>query len=116
MRVSVTYWEEGRTVTRTGPLREMPSEGVLWVRVDMGDAVHVLKGADRYWIHGHHYGVTHEDAVPRFGGRMYAAWAWVGGEGPMDMGDVPPESGACVLYGVELPDDVWARVEREGVG
>jgi hypothetical protein len=106
----VTYWRRGRTVQRTDSWDRLPREGVLGVRISDGDRSHLLVGADGYWIDGDTYGVTYEDAVPRFGGIPFASWGW--GREHYDLGVAPPPEGVAVLRGIEIPDDVWREVRQ----
>ena len=80
------------------------------MRIELGECVHVLRGADGYWVDGTRFGVTFEDAAPRFGGALYAAYEWGGADAARALGPVPPPDGARVLRGVELPDALWAEV------
>lgn len=108
--IAVTYWEGGRrTVTRTGPWETMPTAGVLWVTLVRGRHRHVLLGADGYWVLGDRYGMTYEDAQPRYGGRPYAAWEWRE-EGARFLGEQAPPAWAHTVRGVQVPDDVWAAL------
>ena len=112
MQASAAYWTGAGVRALSGPWLRMPTDGVLWVTLEHGGHRHVLLGADRYWMDGDRYGMTYEDAQPVHGGRLYAAWEWARG-GHVDLGDTPPPVGVHAIYGIALPDDVWAQVVRE---
>lgn len=114
MKVSVTYWREGRAVSLDGPdWHLLPVDGVLWVEVGRGGLTHRLLGADGYWVDGDRYGVTYDGRTRQlYGGCRYAAWRWPAG-GAVPLGDVPPPQGAHVIRGVQVTDEVWADLMRE---
>ena len=113
MIASVTYWDGGNAVRSEGLWDWMPLDGVLWVTVQSDGWTHRLLGADGYWvIAGTAYGMTYEDAQPRYGGRLYAAYGIMAGEA-YDLGEKPPPPSARVLRGIQIPDEDWERIQRE---
>lgn len=105
MTTTTFYIDQSGTIVRETDWQKVPDTGLLAVIVEHNGMKHTLIGADGYWIDGNTYGLTFEDAVPRFGGDMYASW-YMGNEHKY-LGKVVPHTTTVVKLGIEIPDEEW---------
>lgn len=109
IKTKVTYWIDGGIWTFVNEWKNMRHYGVLWVDIVHGEHMHRLLGADGYWVADDLYGVTFEDAHPKYGGYKYAMWQ-VTDDGMEFLGEIEPPIDAYIIRGIEIPDNIWKSI------